>query len=236
MAQASHQTILKLHGDPHRLALTHPALAARKAVTVDLPEILKQRLGAGGVTVEVRRRFGEEGHLRLRLPRTTAPGRYQASLRSDEDVIPLEIEVAPYRRLKVAPASLTFAGAPGGDVSVSVTFMNAGNIKLEILKRSHLGIYDDFGVETAFASAYRGEVDDPMEMIRTFVSKLREGHGGLLKLRIEGAGTLEPGEQRTVNVTGHLPEKLKAGHAYHGIWTLEELNYAVFIKVSKREA
>jgi hypothetical protein len=235
MKTAENAAVLKLHGEPHRLALTSPALADHKTVAVDLPESLKQSLGSGEVKAEIRSWLGERGHLRLRLPRATPPGRYNASIRTDKTTVPVEIEVAPYRRLKAAPAGVTFAGKPGQDVSVSITFKNAGNSNIDIPERSHVGIYDDDGIETAFASAYRDEVQDPMEMIKAFVRKLREGHGGLLKLRIQGAGMLEPGHHRTMTVTGHLPESVKPGHAYHGVWTIEGLNYAVFVEVSKEK-
>ena len=222
---------LKMLGEPHRLAMGAAVFNGQTTATIDLPEGLADAHGARTITAAVRLRAGENGRIRLRLAKTTPPGIYRAEVRTGDSATPIDIEVLPTRRLKVSPPGLRFSGAVGDDCRAAFILVNAGNAPFEVPERAHFGIYDNEGVETAFATAYR-ENDEPMELIKTFVRKLRDGHGGLLKLRIEGAGPVEPGGERMVVATARIHDRLKPGHAYHGVWKLQDLNYAVSVDVA----
>ena len=55
-----------------------------------------------------------------------------------------------------------------------------------------------------------------------------------LKIRVvSGAGRLGPGECGSVHMKADLPTKLKPGHFYHGVWSLETLNASVRVIVRK---
>jgi hypothetical protein len=237
MASKAEQPLLKLLGEPHRMALVSSLLNGKSAVNVALPDRLADLVGSRTVRASVRERPGEEGRIRVRLPRTTPPAVYDGAVETDADSpsIPLAIEVLPFRRLKVSPANLNFAGKPGSDASAAFALVNAGNTPFIVPERAHVGIYDNEGLETAFAGAYRAETDDPMEMLKVFLGKLRDGHGGLLKLRIADSGPVQPGERRIFTAIAHLHEKLKSGHDYHGAWMLQDLNYAVSVNINSRE-
>lgn len=233
MSSAAESQDLKASGEPHRLSLASAFFDDQSSVIVDLPAGLSDIRGQSRIEIPIRRRRGELSRIRLRLPRLTPPGAYAANVRCGTKSAPILLEVAPYRRLKVWPAALRFQGQRGRDCAAFLTFANAGNVAVTLPERAHLGVYDDDGLEAAFAAAYRQETDDPLEMAKTFVRRLREGHGGLLQLRIDGGGPLLPGEQRTVEIVTRLRQAIKPGHSYHGAWKLEDQNLAVHVQVAK---
>ena len=87
------------------------------------------------------------------------------------------------------------------------------------------------GIELAFAQTYRLDTDDATQLVGQLLQKLREGHGGLLKIRIDGAGPLDAGANRVLTLRAHLAQKLKPGHSYHGSWRLEPLRIKVRVSV-----
>ncbi|HLL31494.1 MAG TPA: hypothetical protein VK403_10895 [Allosphingosinicella sp.] len=174
------------------------------------------------------------GGASVSLSRTTPPGRYKAQLRLGDETVPVELDVAPAPRLKVFPTTAHFTASPGGEASVDVTFANVGNVAVELPSRFVAGIFDDDGLEIAFVEAYRNDSDDPVRLLGSFLRGLRNGYGGLLKLRVgKGVGSLEPGDERTVKLSAHLPETLKPGHSYHGIWKLGPLHYRITVAAQK---
>lgn len=225
---------LRLVGRPRKLVLSSPALADSDRYELELPKELKPYAADDKIELRVRkRRFGFD-HVRLRLAQAAPPGHYTATLRAGDKAIPISVDIAPSRRLHLFPTSAEFEGAPKASVEIALTVTNGGNVSIDIPERAVAGIYDDDGLETAFADTYRQETNDPLQLLGHWVTKLREGHGGLLKLHIaEGAGALEPGTRRTLTIKTNLPEILKPGHSYHGIWQLDPAQFRVNVKVTR---
>ena len=222
-------------GPPQRLQSVCSIMGPDAELDFSPGDALRDAMPADGLPVRVRT-SGRSGSARLtlRMDYRTPPGRYQAVVKVGNRSIPAEIHVAPSPRLKTSPAGLTFQAAAGESAVQYLALENAGNIPIEIPEVATAGIYDDNGIETAFASTYRQEGDDVQQLLGHLLGKLREGHGGLLKLRIpQGACLLRPGESRMIQVESRLPVKLKAGHSYHGVWHLEPLHAAVRVVVLK---
>ena len=94
-----------------------------------------------------------------------------------------------------------------------------------------VGIYDDNEIELAFAQTYRLETGDANQLVGHLLQKMREGHGGLLKIKVDGAGALDGGASRVLTLRAQLGSKLKPGHSYHGFWRLYPLRVKVRVTV-----
>lgn len=171
---------------------------------------------------------------KAKLPHSTPPGAYKATLKCEEKEFEVEIEVQEKRRLRIHPINIHIEGKPSAKITSHLLFSNKGNVPIEIPDKSIVGIYDDDGIETAFASAYKMESNDAMQLVQKFVEKLRAGHGGLLKIRLlEGAGQLPANTQQAVKAEFQISESVKPGHSYHGVWSIGPAEYAITVTVTK---
>ncbi|PZO17962.1 MAG: hypothetical protein DCF26_08935 [Burkholderiales bacterium] len=108
---------------------------------------------------------------------------------------------------------------------------NRGNVPIEIDETLVTGVFDNDGIETALAAAYRLDSDDITQIVGTVFARLRDAHGGLLKLRVtEGAGALAVGERRLLTIETVLSSKLHTGHGYHGVLQLG--GHAIAVRLS----
>ena len=63
---------------------------------------------------------------------------------------------------------------------------------------------------------------------------LRGNHAGLLKMKVvSGAGVLAPGEERTIGLAAHLPDTLRPGHSYHGVWKQRPIRLRLHVSVQR---
>lgn len=175
----------------------------------------------------------DPSHTRLRLDPVTPPGDYTAVIElADGGQREVTLSVQPQPRLRVLPGELRFTGAPGGAVSAQVLVENRGNVAVDIGDTLVTGVFDDDGIETALASTYRMDSDDLGRIVGNLFARLRDAHGGLLRLRVaEGAGTLAPGERRVLTLQTTLASRLHRGHGYHGVLQIGEHGMAVHIQL-----
>lgn len=220
-------------GAPNRLKLFNSALAGQESCKIILPDSLKSFAGNSELMVPVLSHRDFQEHIRIRLPKSTPPGAYEAELEINGAKHPITIQVDPLERLSVRPLNGVFEGKPGAKASFEVTLSNVGNTDILIPDTGALGVYDDKGLENAFASTYRQDTDKPEKLLSHWMLKLREGYGGLLKLRISGSGVLQPQAQRTLTLETNIPEKMKPGHSYHGVWRLSILHYPIRVRISR---
>lgn len=231
MATASDADRIEFVGTPRRLV----AVGA-------LPEVegeLSLEGEAAGLVSERHRALhahalrGRRG-MSLRLRPDAPPGDHQAVLRAGGQSWPVRLHVLPQVEVQMTPAGLSFTGAPGERVSCRAAIANSGNVAVELPKLAPVGIFADDGLESAFAATYADGADDFEEVFEAFHRRLREAHGGLMKLSItEGAGPLAPGASAVLEITAQLPEKLTRGRRYHGVWRTGFLNVAVKVTASK---
>lgn len=171
---------------------------------------------------------------RLKLDPRTEPGEYTAVVElADGGEREVTISVEPRPRLRVSPGELRLAGPPGGSVSARLFIENRGNVPVTVGDALVTGVFDDDGIETAFASTYRMETDDLNKIVGNVFTRLREAHGGLLRLRVvEGARTYAPGESGVLLLETVLnANKLRRGHAYHGVLDIGPHGIAVSIAI-----
>ena len=220
-----------LAGSPRRMVLVgvQPGADARLVLP---PEATPKGGDDRPPKLRVSRRTGR---VRVKLPRGTPPGVYQATLESEGSSHSVQVEVAPDARVRAYPTELAFTAAAGAEVKARATLLNEGNVTVKLPDHAFVGLFDDDGVEHAFADTYRQTTEDPIALLGHFIKALRdESYGGLLKLTVaEGAGELPPGAERSVRLTGALPGKLKPGRGYHGVLTLHGLNWSVTVQVDR---
>ncbi|CAD5371611.1 hypothetical protein RA210_U160017 [Rubrivivax sp. A210] len=221
-------------GPPGRLRLA--GVDARQWAQVEgvqLPEALQPRRARPAL-----RRGGDPARARLRLPPDTPPGRYDITLAlagGKSQCASVDVQARP--RLRVTPSALRLTAAAGASACAALLLENRGNVPVEIGPVLVAGLFDDDGIEAAMASVYNLDSHDVNKIVGHAFSKLREAHGGLLKLRVrQGAGPLAVGERRVLELEARLGEKLVPGHGYHGVLEMAGHGIAVEVAVSKRRA
>ncbi|MBV9248456.1 MAG: hypothetical protein JO227_04320 [Acetobacteraceae bacterium] len=225
---------LRLVGTPHRMVL----IGEIPGESVDWRLVLSDELAAYGPgrLVPLRARQRKASPPRARLAPTTPPGAYAARLETEGHSHELTVEVAPAPRLRIVPASIRLSAPPGGTASAKAVLTNRGNTTFAVPSYLMVGLYDDDGIEFAFADTYRQNQDNAEKLFGHWLKKLREGYGGMLRLEVtEGAGSLGPGAARLLSFTGQLPQTLKSRHGYHGFWTLETSNILIEVSMQRHE-
>jgi hypothetical protein len=221
---------LHLFGTPLRMHLLGD-LPEGGSWTLSLPKDLAARNQIDALRLP---RVRPTGPPRFRLHSSTPPGTYTATLVSSDQVRPVTIEVTAAPRLSAMPGTIGFAARPGAGARARVAMANQGNTELVISARGLVGLYDDDGIELAFAGTWRQPQDQPASLSGYWLSKLREGHGGITLLDvIEGAGPLAPGDTRMITVATTLSEQLKPGHSYHGFWRVGPSKLAIVVVVER---
>lgn len=175
------------------------------------------------------------GALRLRLLPHTPPGDYKTQLYVGGKAISAMVRVLPAVQVTISPSELSFVGAPGGSATALMTLVNSGNVPVELPKTAPVGIFDDEGIETAFAATYSKPIETFDNFVQIFHGKLREAHGGVMKLTVtRGAGVHLPGASAVVEMTLDLPGDLKPGHRYHGVFSTDFAALAISVITLKR--
>lgn len=164
--------------------------------------------------------------LRTHVPRSTPPGTYRATVEIDGEEREVEIEVEPEAFLSIFPALLKITAAPGAQVGEQLTIANLGNVPVDIRGAYGFGVFDEEGAERAVGKMMTAGEDERRADV--LANAAAEEHGGIVRVKVEsGEGELPPGETRSLDVSFHIPPKVRPGHSYTGIWPLYNLGYYV---------
>jgi hypothetical protein len=168
--------------------------------------------------------------LRLHLPRNTPPGTYEGTLRVGAREEPVVVTVDPEVFLRLLPDRLVFEAAPGAHVPFDLTFLNLGNVPVDVRGAYAFGLFDVSGAERAIAKMATAKSVEGHGRVDILADALAEEHGGLVRVKVEsGAGALSPGETRDVKVTIHVPDRIRSGQTYWGTWPIHNMRYYVRI-------
>jgi hypothetical protein len=237
MAASPAGEVLEFVGPPRRLSLVSDAAIAPDAVFTGDKQLQPFLEGVAHPFRATARAGAGARRYKLRLSPTTPPGAYKATIRTGDVQHKASVTVQAAPRLTVLPAELRLDGRPGGRISETLTVWNRGNVVIDLADHAVVGLFDNDGLETAFASTYRENPDDVQGVLTHFFKRLRESHGGLLKLSVATTGgTIAPGAQARVQVSGRLPSALRAGHGYHGVWRTPFANIAVSVAAASEES
>jgi hypothetical protein len=229
MATVSDRGPLRLRGAPGTLGGTLVLPDAPPAVDVKLALEGKQLTPVPAQVV----RIGAKGlsSLRVDLPRWTPPGRYQGTVTIGDREQRITVEVEPAQLVRVEPRRLVVRGRAKQVVAAEVTLSNVGNTPYDVRGAAMFALYDPSSLERATAKAFQATARDAQErFVDRLAAELRDGYGGNVRLKVEaGAGVLEPGESRNVQVSLHLPDGLQPGRLYEGVWRIADLGYNVAV-------
>ncbi len=205
-------------------------LTAPLSLDLKLPRSLQ---AAAPLTVQTEPIGSSATRLRFSLPEATPPGVYEGTVRIGKETYPITVEVEPQAYLVVSPRQLIVQAAAGAEVTADLTIVNSGNVPCEITKTHAFGLFDVKGADRAIGAALADPEVKGQARLGRLMDEAADNHGGLVRVAVrDGAGVVEPGELRTLQVTLHFSERLKPGHTYWGTWPLHNLEYYVKIDVS----
>lgn len=230
---------IRFQGKPNRLVGLMPLANGASDAPSNMPleiTLAGDVRARGGLRRRVRRGDTSTALLKLRLPRTTAPGRYQGEADIGGQLVPLVAEIAPFHRLRVTPASVSLAVVPGKPVAVEVLLANLGNVTEDIETRHTFCVFDTRGIDRSLFVALAEDPPPGKPRIDRLMDELADHHGGLVRLDVvAGDGALKPGEQRAVRFELRFSERMRPGRTYAGAWTIENMRFGVRAEATAAE-
>jgi hypothetical protein len=229
---------LQFRGEPGRLttvlrlpATAFSASADLTSCSVDLP----------GVTVR-RAKIRELGSaerglslLKIKLPRSTAPGVYKGTVEVAGKAFPIEVNVEPTVTLRLFPDDLSTTAAPGAVITFNLTVLNEGNSAVNLDKEYTFCVFERGGIDRALFHALATDQVKGEKRLDRLLDELAAAHGGLVRVEIASADlTIPYGESRDFQVSLRLPDRLRPGRTYSGAWKFEKTSFAVEIKLQAK--
>jgi len=235
---------LRIRGTPRHLAAIVPELRGMDVMAgeVSLPRAAapaarygaaaERQAGAPDVASFPAFVFGR-GELRLNLPRDTPPGVYEGKVRIGDREQQVTVEIEPRTVLRLFPKSLHLAVGPKERVDAELTVVNEGNVPATIPAVDAFWLLHEDGVDRVLGLVFEAsrQSESRGKRIDRVLDAVDEQYGGNVRLRIEGAGAIEPGESRTLQVHFVFPERLQGGQCYIGMWHLCNLRWPLHVTV-----
>lgn len=173
--------------------------------------------------------------LRLRVPKTTPPGTYKGSAEIGKTRQPIVVEVQPQRQLRFFPSRTSIDAQPGEHVDLTLALANVGNLAVDVPKSSVFGLFPVKGMDEVISRVIEAELGRGERRIDRFLDEVAESHGGNARVQVRrGAGSLEPGDVRDLELTLRLPAKLVRGRLYRGLLSLDYVKQRVEIRVLEK--
>jgi len=173
--------------------------------------------------------------LRLRVPKTMAPGTYRGSAEIGETRQPIVVEIQPERQLRFFPSRTSIEAEAGASVDLTLALANLGNVAVEVPESSAFGLFPVKGMDEVISRVIEARLERGERRIDRFLDELAESHGGNARVRIRrGSGRLEPGDVHDLELTLRLPAKLVSGRLYRGLLSLDYAKQRVEVRVLEK--
>lgn len=200
-----------------------------------LPEIsgpITKLLPPGRQALRVRSGGRRAAAISLRLASETPAGDYKGKLVAGKANYQVLARVLPETGAAILAGDLDFAGRLGTRAKATLAIANTGNTEIRLPRAIPIALFDDDGLESAFAASYakpRQTVDD---FFAAFHGRLRESHSGILKLAVSrGYGIHAPGSSFSAEFALNLTKPLKTGHRYHGVASTDFAEFPITVSV-----
>jgi hypothetical protein len=227
--------VVRLKGPPSELSGLMPMPAGGPGpvmVELEVPGAKPPSLTA----VAVPSGLDRVAQLVLALPRTTPPGTYEGRVSVGPDSHRLRVDVLANTSLRLLPERLDVKALPGEELTVEVTVLNLGNVPAEILARYVIGLVDSKGIDRALSRTSGAKLGHDKGRADHLVDEIAAGRGGPARVEVEsGSGTLDAGQTRELCARLKLPERLRRGRTYSGVWRLEDAAFSVRVAANGGE-
>ena len=218
-------------GPPRRLVAVGqvPELAQPATITGPVAKLLSP----GRQSLRVRRAGRRAAGMNLRLAPQTPPGNYKGKISAGKASHSFTARVLANTSLDVLTGALDFSGPPGARPVVTLAFANNGNTDVALPRAIAVALFDDDGIESAFAASYAKPRDTMDAFVSAFHGRLRQAHTGILKLAIaRGFGTHGPATTFSADFRLTIPAEIGAGRRFHGIASTEYFDLPISLSVT----
>ena len=178
--------------------------------------------------------------LLLKLPPQTAPGSYRGDADFDGDANsgakrrPIMVEIEPVTQLMLHPEQTTLEAGPASKSEFNLLIVNLGNVPVDIPESSTFDLDDEQAQDGALGRSLRAKLPQGEQRVDRFFEELRVSHGGEARVLVRaGAGSLAPGESRTLQCTLVAPDMIQAGRSYSGDWPLGNTAHIIAVTAAK---
>ena len=184
------------------------------------------------------RPFGSNAtRVRLKFPPNTPPGSYKGTVHIGDTAHSAVVEIAAEPQIRIVPGNIHLSGAAGQQMTLEFSVVNSGNVAFDIRKVYGMGMFAEGGIEDALGAAYRQSERVGQERVAIVADKLAEAHGGLARIQIEsGGGPIKPDEVRTLHVSLRLPDNLRHGRLYTGVWRIQNAQCEIQVQVPGKQS
>lgn len=224
---------LTISGPPNRLELLSPLSLQDHCIELTCEQSILD-LEAGTALPCKLKKFKPDtpARLKLKLPKTTPPGTYNATLCADGKRLPVKLEVQAQSKLKHYPNTLLFNAAPGAKIEQTISFENQGNTEITIPKEAIANIYRNTAIPEAIADTLQFKTDGTQPLLDHLLTKLQEGYGGVMKFHFTADFfTLKPNEKRLFQLTTRFPKDVVSGNRYFGLLHVNEFHLLMTVDV-----
>jgi hypothetical protein len=221
---------LEFVGPPRRLVAVGfvPVLNGETQIKGPVSKFLSEDRQAVRSRREGRRAAG----LILRLAANTPAGDYKGTLSTEDLDFDFTARVLAETNTSVLAGDLAFVGPSGGKAMTTMAIANNGNTEVTFPRAIPIALFDDDGLETAFATSYAKPRESVDDFFAAFHGKLRESHSGIMKLAItRGYGTHPPGTSFSVDFTLDITKPLRPGRRYHGVASTNFADFPITLSV-----
>jgi len=229
---------LQLRGEPGRLSTILRLPSAAAAATKAPSDLTSCNVDLPGVTVrkakirELRSAEGGLSLLKIRLPRSTAPGVYKGTVEVAGKAFPIEVNVESSASLRLFPDGLSTKAAPGAAINLNLTVLNEGNSPVTLDQEYTFCVFERGGIDRALFLALASDQLKGGQRLERLLDELASAHGGLVRVEIASAERAIPsGEARELQIVLRLSERLRPGRTYAGAWKLEDTSFPVELKL-----
>jgi hypothetical protein len=169
----------------------------------------------------------------LRLAANTPAGDYKGTLSAEKQVYAVTARVLPETKVSILAGELALVGPLGQRATTTMAIANQGNTEIRFPRAIPIALFDDDGLETAFATSYAKPRNSFDDFFAAFHGKLSESHSGILKLVItRGHGIQKPGTSFSVDFALDILKPLRSGRRYHGFATTDFADFPITLSVT----
>jgi hypothetical protein len=220
---SAHDEPLHFYGPPRRLAALLREPLHEGPFEASIVGTGEAKLTEGDLRARVKPVAGANvTEIVLVLPRTTAPGKYEARIdlgggRGRTAII----EVQPWELSRVFPPSMFLNTKPGGHTSISLTLTNIGNTSIEIPRAAAFVLAQSEALCNAIVATVGAGLHDGHEIIDRLAEELKAGFGGVAKIRVKTSERrIGPGQTQDIEAELRMPDRIEPGRQYWGLWSI----------------